>query len=145
MAEAAGVSPVLLGQVQAALLAALQNDTASISGELVQACMQKSGLRLCELVLLALSFCPSQDAPTTPTARPPPPSLQPCAACRSTWSGWAASTERRQQPAALRSAAPPSAATCWACCARCCVMKSSSTTGPQVGSVPCMLCMLWSC
>lgn len=33
VAEAAGVAPVLLGQVQAALLAALQNDTASISGE----------------------------------------------------------------------------------------------------------------
>lgn len=37
VAEAAGVSPVLLGQVQAALLAALQNDTASISGKLVHA------------------------------------------------------------------------------------------------------------
>ncbi len=32
VADAAGVSPLLLGQVQAALLAALQNDTASISG-----------------------------------------------------------------------------------------------------------------
>lgn len=36
VAEAAGVAPVLLGQVQAALLAALQNDTASISGERVR-------------------------------------------------------------------------------------------------------------